>query len=102
MWVAQDSVVMLDSVVASLDKQDKLVKAVAKLARVDLAEVDLAEDSLAKVDLVVGNLVRVGLVVVDLVEDNLARAVLVVAVSAAKKVSLVTEELGYSNFYLDS
>ena len=97
-----DSVVMLDSAVASLGKRDNLVKAVDRLAKVDLVAVDLVAGSLAKVVLVVGNLVRVGLVVVDLAEDNLARAVLVVAVSAAKKVSLVTEELGYSNFYLDS
>lgn len=97
MLAEPDSVVMLDSAVASLGKRDNLVKAVDKLAKVDLVAVDLVAGSLAKVDLVVGNLVRVGLVVVDLAEDNLARAVLV-----AKKVSLVTEELGYSNFYLDS
>lgn len=97
MLAEPDSVVMLDSAVASLGKRDNLVKAVDRLAKVDLVV-----GSLAKVVLVVGNLVRVGLVVVDLAEDNLARAVLVVAVSAAKKVSLVTEELGFSNFYLDS
>lgn len=89
-----DSVVMLDSAVASLGKRDNLVKAVDRLAKVDLVV-----GSLAKVVLVVGSLAKVGLVVVELAEDNLARAVLVVAVSAARKVLLGTEELEFSNLY---